>query len=33
MHTPPHAAGTVDVKATVEGVASGKSAGDQYTYS
>jgi hypothetical protein len=33
MHTPPHAAATVDVKATVAGIASAKSAGDQFTYS
>jgi hypothetical protein len=33
MHTPPHAAAIVDVKATVEGIASAKSAGDQFTYS
>jgi hypothetical protein len=29
---PPHAAATVDVKATVNAIASPKSAGDQYTY-
>jgi hypothetical protein len=33
MHTPPHAAATVNVKATVAGIASPKSAGDQFTYS
>jgi hypothetical protein len=33
MQTPPHAAATVDVKATVAGLASAKSAGDQFTYS
>ena len=30
---PPHAAATVDVKATVNAIASPKSAGDRYTYS
>jgi hypothetical protein len=30
---PPHAAATVDVKATVATIASAKAAGDQYTYS
>jgi hypothetical protein len=33
MLTPPHAAATVAVKATVAGIASPKSAGDQFTYS
>jgi hypothetical protein len=33
MRTPPHAAATVDVKAVVAGLASAKSAGDQFTYS
>jgi hypothetical protein len=32
MHTPPHAAATVAVKATVAGIASPKSSGDQFTY-
>jgi hypothetical protein len=33
MHTPPHAAATVNAKATVAGIPSPKSAGDQFTYS
>jgi hypothetical protein len=33
MHTPPHTAATVDVKAIVAGIASAKSSGDQFTYS
>lgn len=33
MLTPPHAAATVNVKATVAGIASPKSSGDQFTYS
>jgi hypothetical protein len=32
MLTPAHAAATVDVKATVGGIASAKASGDQYTY-
>jgi subtilase family serine protease len=32
VHTPPHAAGTVEVKATVNGVTSGKTSADQYKY-
>jgi hypothetical protein len=32
VRTPPHAAGTVEVKATVNGVTSGRAAADQYKY-